>query len=144
MKKEDVEVLLRFDAIVWKELVSVLEAHPEESLHAPTSPRWTSRDVYAHMARWLNHSNKLIQAYCAGQALPELEGTPEERNIRWQHEDSKMELQNAKEKAQAAFSERQRIVASIPLDKWDKELEHIVRYDGATHYAAHLNYMVII
>jgi hypothetical protein len=36
MKKEDVEVMLRIDSIVWNELVSVLAAHPEESLHAPT------------------------------------------------------------------------------------------------------------
>jgi hypothetical protein len=143
MKKEDVEVMLRIDSVVWNELVSVLAAHPEESLHAPTSPRWTSRDVYAHMARWLNHSNRLIEAYCDGQTLPLPEATPEEMNSRWQQEDRVMELNDVKEKAQIAFSRRQRIIESIPLNQWDNKLERIVRYDGATHYAAHLNYIVV-
>jgi hypothetical protein len=143
LKKEDVEVMLRIDSIVWNELVSVLAAHPEESLHAPTSPKWTSRDVYVHMARWINYSNKLIESYCAGQTLPSLEATPEEMNTRWQREDRRIELNDATEKAQIAFSRRQRIVESIPLNQWDNKLERIVRYDGATHFAAHLNYIVI-
>jgi hypothetical protein len=143
MKKEDVEVMIRIDSIVWNELVSVLAAHPEESLHDPASLKWTSRDVYAHMARWINYSNKLIEAYCAGQTLPSLEATPEEMNSRWQREDRGMELNDAKEKAQMAFSRRQRIIESIPLNQWDNKLERIVRYDGATHFAAHLNYIVV-
>ena len=81
MRKEDIAVMLRIDSIVWNELVSLLDTHPEESLHAPTSPKWTSQDVYAHMARWINHSNTLIEIYCAGQALPSLETTPEEMNL---------------------------------------------------------------
>jgi hypothetical protein len=143
MKKEDVEIMQRIDSIVWNELVSLLTAHPEESLHAPTSPKWKSRDVFAHMARWLNYSNNLIEDYCATGALPDSGAFIEELNARWQREDRGVELKDAKEKALAEFSRRQRIIASIPLDKWNEKLWRTVSYDGATHYAAHLNYIVV-
>jgi len=143
MNAEEVKAMLCIDRIVWDALVSLLEAHPEESLHDPASPRWTSRDVYAHFARWLNHSNTCIEAYCAGKKLPSLEGAPEEMNIRWQREDSRMSLDETREKARMAFIQRRRIVDSIPLNLWDDDLKRIVRYDGAWHYATHINYIVV-
>lgn len=87
MNEEKFRVMLCIDQVVWEKLASVLDAHPGESLHDPTSPRWTSRDVYAHMARWLNHSNACIEAYCAGGEPPKLEAAPDEMNSRWQQED---------------------------------------------------------
>jgi hypothetical protein len=143
MKKEDVEILQRIDSIVWNELVSVLTTHPEESLHATTSPEWTSKDVFAHMARWLNYSNNLIENYCVTGELPDSGDLVDELNTRWQREDKGMELEDAKGKAFAEFSRRQRIIASIPLDKWNDKVRRAISYDGATHYAAHLNYIVI-
>jgi hypothetical protein len=142
MNTEEVKVMLCIDRIVWDALTSALDAYPEESLHDPASPRWTSRDVYAHFARWLNHSNGLIEAYCAGQKLPSPEGTPEEINSRWQQEDSRMGLNEAREKAQTAFIQRLRIIEAIPFNRWNEDLERIVRYDGAWHYASHINYIV--
>jgi hypothetical protein len=134
--------MLRIDRIGWDALVSLLDAHPGESLHDPASPKWTSRDVYAHFARWFNHSNTCIEAFCAGAEPPSLEGTPEDINARWQREDSRVSLDDAREKALAAFERRMEIIASIPPGKWDGELEKIARYDGAAHYTMHLNYIV--
>ena len=142
MNTDKVQAMLRIDRIGWDALVSLLDTRPGESLHDPASPRWTSRDVYAHFARWLNHSNACIEACCAGRELPSLDGTPEEMNTRWQREDSRMSLDDAREKALTAFARRMDIIASIPPDKWDEELERIVRYDGAAHYTQHLNYIV--
>jgi hypothetical protein len=135
--------MLRMDRIGWDALTSLLDAHPDESLHGPASPRWTSRDVYAHLARWLDHSNTCIEAYCAGSELPSLEATPEEMNTRWQRKDSGMRLIEARNKATAAFERRLEIIASIPPGKWDEELDRIVSYDGAAHYAQHLGYLVV-
>jgi hypothetical protein len=67
----------------------------------------------------------------------------EELNARWQREDGDVELNAVKEQALAEFSRRQRIIASIPLDKWDEKLWRTVSYDGAAHYAAHLNYIMV-
>jgi hypothetical protein len=142
MNTDKVQAMLRIDRMGWDALVSLLDAHPGESLHDPASPMWTSRDVYAHFTRWLEHSNACIKAYCAGDELPQLKAAPGEMNTLWQQEDSRMSLDDAREKALMAFDHRIEIIASIPPDKWDEELDRIVRYDGAAHYTQHLNYIV--
>jgi hypothetical protein len=143
MNTEEVKAMLCTDHIVWNALVCLLEKHPEENLHDPASPPWTSRDVYAHLARWLGHSNACIEACCAGRELPQLEAPPLEMNTRWQREDSRMGLDEARQRAQDAFCRRMGIIEAIPLSKWDDNLKRMARYDGAWHYAKHINYIVV-
>jgi hypothetical protein len=143
MNAEEVKAMLCIDHIVWNALVCLLEKHPQENLHGPTSPCWTSRDVYAHFARWLNRNNASIEAFCAGRELPQLSKSPEEMNDIWQKEDSVLTLADARTQAMYAFARRMSIVENIPLAKWDAELEKLVRYDGAAHYATHINYIVV-
>ena len=142
MNIEQVKALLTTDLIVWEELAYLLEKHPDENLHDSFSRPWTSRDVYAHFARWFNHSNACIEAYSAGRELPQLPASPEEMNDRWQKEDRKLTLAEARTKAGVAFTSRMVAIELAPLDKWDKELNRIVGYDGAMHFAAHINYIV--
>jgi hypothetical protein len=141
----DSRQMIRDDHVAWNELVAVLEAHPDEVLHDPASPwRWTSRDVYAHLARWLTRSADELEAALAGRpALPPLEGTEDEINRRWQREDSGLTLGEARSRAQTAFDRRLRLVESVPADRWDAALERIARYDGAEHYRAHRGYIVV-
>lgn len=143
MNQKDVKTLLTVDLIVWNELACLLEKHPDENLHDNSSPPWTSRDVYAHFARWLNRSNAHIEAYCAGKKLPELPDLPEKMNDIWQKEDSGLTLAEARRKAGVALASRMAAVESIPPDKWDREMFKLVSIDGATHYAAHINYIVV-
>jgi hypothetical protein len=137
--------MLRDDRAAWSELVAVLEAHPGEVLHDPASPwAWTSRDVYAHLARWLTRSMDELEALLAGRpALPPLEGSEDEINRRWQQEDSGLSLEEARAKAQAAFDRRLRLIESVPEGRWDADLERTARYDGAEHYRAHRGYIVV-
>ena len=83
------------------------------------------------------------RSYSAGRELPQLEASPLEMNDRWQKEDRKLTLAQARAKAGVAFTSRMVAVESIPLDKWDKEMDKLVRVDGAEHYAAHFNYIVV-
>ena len=142
MNAEQVKALLAIDLMVWDELAWLLEKHPDVNLHDKGLP-WTNRDVYAHFARWFNHSNAHIEAYCNGKELPQLSKTPEEMNDIWQEEDSVLTLAEARTKAGVAFTSRMVAIESIPLDKWDAELEKLVSYDGAMHFAAHLNYIKV-
>jgi hypothetical protein len=143
MNYEEVKAMLCIDHIVWNALVCLLEKHQSGNLHGPGSPPWTSRDIYAHLARWLDHNNACIEAYCTGKPQPSLEASPEKMNDIWQQADSSMSLDEAREKAQVAFARRMDIIKSIPLHKWDGELEKLARYDGAAHYAMHINYIVV-
>jgi hypothetical protein len=142
MNQEQIKALLTVDLIVWDELTCLLEKRPDENLHAKGLP-WTSRDVYAHFARWLNRSSMHIEAYCAGRKLPELPASPETMNDIWQKEDSRLNLDEARRKAGVALANRLAAIESIPPDKWDAELGKLVSIDGATHYAEHINYIKV-
>lgn len=61
----------------------------------------------------------------------------------WQQEDSGLTLAEARDRAMDAFARRLEIIEAIPLSRWDAELEKLVRYDGAAHYAMHINYIFV-
>ncbi len=143
MDSETVAAMLSEDRAVWEGLVAVLDAHPQEGLHDAGSPPWTSRDVYAHLARWIEHFTAALEARLAGRVLPSLEGTDDEINARWQQEDSGLSLGEARERAQQAFERRLRAIEGVPTDRWDEMLEAIARADGAEHYAGHRSYISV-
>ncbi|MCH8921121.1 MAG: maleylpyruvate isomerase N-terminal domain-containing protein, partial [Chloroflexi bacterium] len=111
--------------------------------HDPISPRWTSRDVYAHLSRWIERSTSELEARLEGGTLQPLEGTDDEVNARWQREDSGLGLGEARERAQQAFERRLRAIEAVPADRWDEMLEAIARADGAEHYAGHRSYISV-
>jgi hypothetical protein len=143
MDAEAVAAMLRQDRAEWEVLVAVLEAHPDENLHGPGSPSWTSRDVYAHLARWIEHSTARLEASLAGRTLPPLEGTDDEINARWQLEDSRLSLGEARQRAHTAFERRLQAITAVPADHWDAELDAVARVDGAEHYRGHRSYIAV-
>lgn len=143
MDTEGLAAMLRGDRAEWEALVAVLEAHPDEPLHDPNAPEWTSRDVYAHLARWMERSTNDLEAWLAGRTLPPLEGTEDEINARWQAGDSHLSLDEARKRAREAFERRWRAIESVPADRWDQPLEAIARADGGEHYANHRCYVVV-
>ncbi len=143
MDADPIAVMLREDRAEWEALTAVLDAHTERSLHDPSSPLWTSRDVYAHLARWIERSTSEIEARLEGRALPPREGTDDEINARWQQEDSGLSLGEARERAQQAFERRLRAIEGVPTDRWGEMLQAIARADGAEHYAGHRSYISV-
>ena len=143
MDTEAVVAMLRKDRAEWEALAAVLDAHPDESLHDPGSPPWTSRDVYAHLARWIEHSTAALEAWLVGRTHPPIEGTDDEINARWQQEDSGLSFEEAREWAWKAFEGRLRAIMAVPVERWDKVLEAIAHADGAEHYEGHLRSIVI-
>ncbi len=137
MDTEAVTAMLRDDRVEWEALMAVLEAHAGESLHDASSPLWTSRDVYAHLARWLGHSTDELEAQLGNRTLTRLEGTDDEINARWQQEDSGLSLGEARERARMAFERRLGAIKGVPTGRWDEGLEKIARADGSDHYASH-------
>ncbi len=144
MDAEAVAAMLREDRAQWEALTAVLDAHPEGSLHDPTSPQWTSRDVYAHLARWIERSTSELEARLEGGTLQPLEGTDDEINARWQQEDSGLSLGEARKRAQQAFERRLRAIEGVPTGRWDETLKAVARADGADHYAGHRSYISVM
>jgi hypothetical protein len=134
--------MLRRDRAEWKALVASLNARSAGALHGPESPRWEARDVYAHLARWINNSMDAFAAWLDGRrVIAPPEGSDDEINARWQAEDSVLPLDEARERAQRAFDRRLAAIEVVPPDGWDSILEEMARADGHKHYAAHRNYL---
>jgi len=133
--------MLEQDRIEWGKLTAVLDAHPAEILHGAGAEAWRSRDVYAHLARWMEHSNRNIKAFCLGKSLLEMEGGGDQINNRWKKEDEALSFEEARDKAQQEFKKRLRIIRAIPPDKWDAGLQKIVDFDGTQHYSMHRRYI---
>ena len=141
MDTKEIEEMLREDQMQWSLLSEVLDSHPSESLHDPESPQWNSRDVYAHLARWMELSTGQLKARISGTSIPRVEGTDDEINARWQQEDSRLSLAEARGWAQRAFDKRVQSIRSVPADRWDGQLERTARGDGSEHYATHREFI---
>ena len=143
MDTEELKNMLQDDRAEWQALVAVLEAHPEGSLHEPNSPPWTSRDVYAHLARWMELSTSQLEASLDGHTIPRIEGTDDEINTRWQQEDNGLSLDGARTRAQTEFERRLRVIEGVSADRWDDKTSALGHADGAGHYASHRGYIVL-
>jgi hypothetical protein len=98
--------------------------------------------VYAHLARWMNHSTDAFDSWLANRTIPKtLEGDDDTINARWQAEDSHLTLDEARALAQQAFDRRIRAIEAAPADRWDKILEATAHADDAKHYRAHRSWI---
>jgi hypothetical protein len=91
----------------------------------------------------MEHSTSSLEAKLAGETFPPVPGDFDEINARWQQEDSRLTLAEAREKAQKEFERRKRLIESVPDERWDRELESIARADGAEHLSAHRSYIIV-
>ena len=144
MNADAVQALLREDREEWAKLVALLDGHPEGPLHDPESPQWTACDVYTHLARLMDGSVQQMEDKLAGrQTSDPYQGADEnEVNARVQERYSHMTLDEARAWAHRAFDGLVRAIQSVPLDRWDAQLEFYARADGADHYRGHLGYVV--
>lgn len=143
MTPEAVRAMLDNDHAEWEALVLLLEAHPDVPLHQPESPAWTARDVYAHLARWMENSTGGLEAWLDGRINPPIGGTEDEINARWQKEASGLSLDAARERAEQQFERRISVIEAIPAERWDDAIESFAHADGAQHYRAHRGFIAV-
>ena len=138
-----VQKMLQEDRREWNALVRMLEAHRGEPLHDPESPDWVSRDVYTHLASWMEHSTDDLEARLAGRTIPPLEGDEDEINARFRAAHRKMTHDEAGTWARREFDRRIQAIKAVPEERWDPLLEAVARADGADHYRAHHGYIAV-
>ncbi|HEY5641040.1 MAG TPA: hypothetical protein VIW01_13420, partial [Dehalococcoidia bacterium] len=94
---EDIDAMLRRDESEWRALASILDAAGDGVVHQPPAPPWNARDVYAHLARWMDHSVDAFEAHRDGRAPPpNPTGSDDEINARWQAEDASISFAEAR------------------------------------------------
>ena len=154
MDANAIAAMLAEDRREWAALCATLDAHPDGPLHDPSplpsregarglGPEWTARDVYAHLARWINHSTDAFELWLATRTLRPSTGEDDDTiNARWQAEDSGLTLDDARALAQQAFDRRIRAIEAVPASRWDDPvLDAIAHADDAHHYRAHRSYI---
>jgi 6-pyruvoyltetrahydropterin/6-carboxytetrahydropterin synthase len=135
-----IERMLAMDDEAWAGLSAALDAHPDVNLHEPGSAPWNSRDIYAHLARWMEFSTGALKAGLAGTAVTE-PADPEAMNEQWHAADAGLSLPEARQWAVHAYEERKRTIRNIPPSRWGGDIEKYARFDGAQHIGHHLGYL---
>lgn len=143
MNASDIEARLAEDDRAWAELVAKLDAHPDVNLHAPGSVPWNSRDVYAHLARWLEFNTANLQALLAGHHPADPGKDYDGLNARWQAEDASLSLEEARQWAMMAYEVRKRTIAAIPPSLWSGDIREQIGLEGAVHFRDHLSWITL-
>ncbi len=141
MNARAIAEMLDRDRTEWYLLVALLDSQSDAPVHDLGSPDWNARDVYTHLARWLNHSTDDFAATLAGRSIPRPAGTDDEINERWQKEDAGLSLAEARRRAHLAFDRRLALLQATPPDRWTPALEAIAHADGYEHIEAHRRYI---
>lgn len=112
MNADQMKAMFCLDRIVWGALASTLDRHEESS---DSNSEWSIRDVYLNFARWLNHSNAYIEAYCAGKREQAHKAAAQQETIaNWQQQGDHISLEEAVEKARNAFARRLEVIGYNP------------------------------
>ena len=142
MNSAEISAILLEDQKEWEALCAVLDVRPTGVVHGIGPTSWNARDVYAHVARWLEYSNSNLENALTGIPLSNIQESQfDEINGRWQQEDSELSLVEARIRAYKEFQRRVKIIQSIPLEKWTEEVVKMVYLDGASHYRLHRSYI---
>ena len=142
MTPNDVAEMLRRDREEWEKLVTVLDSHPGGPVHAPESPDWKARHVYAHLARWINNSMDEFEALIEGRSRPAPpEGDDDGINARWRRDDANIDFADARNRAHRAYERRLRLIESVSDGRWTNPLIAVAQADGHEHFANHRRYV---
>ncbi|HSW58850.1 MAG TPA: hypothetical protein VLH15_10625 [Dehalococcoidales bacterium] len=140
-KEDKITNLIMEEQRQWQLLVAALDAHSGREHRHTSGQLCSSKDVYAHLAAWLEFANQKLLNYIRGYGIMNQETSVDESTSIWRNRDSQISLTAARQKAHQIFAERIKILRSIPPEKWDFKLEKLVACDGAEHYSSHRNYI---
>ncbi len=92
MDQDAIQLMLSHDKSEWSNLTAFLDQHQNEPLHK-NGPAWNSRDIYSHLARWLDHSNSDMERYPSSVIASFAPEEIEAMNAKWQQEYSSLGIQ---------------------------------------------------
>ena len=122
----------------WNAIEAALDAHPGSRFHLEGDP-WDARDVWAHLARWLDRAVDVCEARLEGR-IPERIDDFDVQNAAWQREDSVLSLDEAKSRAMEARRRLLEFVDATPTERWDAPMSGSIASNSAYHYLEHLRF----
>lgn len=137
------ERLLAGGAVSWARLDTLLrENDARSSLHAQGATDWNSRDVYAHLARWMGFTIEQVRRKSAGiDWLPSIPGSDDEINERWAVADRTLSTDQARNWCIESAGTLRRLVGDLSLDQWTRFGKKCMDDISGEHYAAHIAFI---
>jgi hypothetical protein len=124
---------------VWARLCHALDARPDQSLHAAPAPEWTSRDVYAHLARWQANTVHVVGELRAGRPAPTIEGDDDTINARWAAEDAGLTVAEARTRCLESRGALREALLQLSAEEWDRFGRLCAEDVAGPHYQDHLD-----
>ncbi|MEZ4504084.1 MAG: hypothetical protein R3C39_15785 [Dehalococcoidia bacterium] len=127
----------------WARLRARLDADAERgSLHDPDSPAWSSREVYAHFARYQSHSLENLHRRLAGNDPLPSDGLDDDtRNERWAEADRALTVEEARDWCLATTEALRLAALALTPERWAEFGTSVADDVLSPHYLAHLEYI---
>lgn len=134
---------LREGAAAWERLHALLdEGADRPNLHRPDGTPWSSREVYAHFARYQSSNAAQLHRLLAGvQPLPPSGVDENEQNERWAAEDRALTLEEARAWCDATTRLVSALAMSMPPELWARYGRWYADDVLAPHYESHIRYI---
>jgi len=127
--------MLAHGDVLWARLCAALDASMDEPVNADG---WTGKDVFAHFARWQQHTIDDLRALRDGRAPSPVDGEESEINDRWHAEDRSLTAPAAREGCIATRDELRSLLMSLSDEQWERFGRACSPDINGEHYDAHL------
>jgi len=135
MTETDRAAMLAHGDARWGQLCSALD----ELINEPVNgDGWTGGDVFAHFARWQQHTLDDLRALIAGQVPSPVDGDENAINERWYAEDAALPAEVARERCLRTREELRSLLMSLSHEQWDRFGRPCSPDINGDHYDAHL------
>lgn len=130
-------------AEAWTRLRALLEEHADrDNLHDPAGTPWSSREIYAHFARYQSSNIRHMQRLLASGDLWPSSGEDENViNERWAAEDRALTLEEARAWCEATTEQARAVAMSLPPEVWAEWGRWVADDVLAPHYLSHIRYI---
>ena len=130
-------------AEAWTRLRALLEEHADrDTLHDPEGTPWSSREIYAHFARYQSSNIRHIQRLLAlGELWPSRGEAENVTNERWAAEDRALTHEQARDWCDATTREEAALCLTMPPELWAEYGRWAADDILAPHYLSHIHYI---
>jgi len=134
--------LLSEGRAAWEQLSALLDARAELAQVHSSGPAWTSRDVFAHLARWQVRSiDRLTKRMAGNPPLAPLPGTDDEINAGWHAADQALSLPAARTWCLETAEALRSLLLALTPEQWEDFGRDLAVNASAVHYDEHLGFL---
>jgi Mycothiol maleylpyruvate isomerase N-terminal domain len=140
MTRSDRDTMLSRGDALWEQLSAALDASTDTPVN---EAGWTGRDVFAHFARWQQHTIDDLRDLIVGKAPLPVDGDENVVNDRWYSEDRALPAGIARERCLRTREELRSLLLGLSDEQWDRFGRACAPDVSGEQYAAHLQGLTV-